>query len=244
MSSIEKRKRIIVHCFGASLTEGLTWFGNRQGFAPYSTYLDDIFFSPKNEPQLNTHFEFHFRNHGISGEQTHEIRERFEQCQRDGHFLKPESTATRDEEIFIFLAGTNDLGWGKEPRVPFGNIQAMVLSCVTQNRRTIVCSIPATAEVEGGSKDRILINRVKFNKMLEDLATELGPTKCLFYDLHRDSGVEVKEEENNCCCYIKLNPKLAADNIHLTPEGYQLLARGVAEKIKVFLTQMMETSKI
>jgi lysophospholipase L1-like esterase len=243
MASVFKTK-ITVHCWGDSLTEGYTWLDDRLVFTPYTDFLKEIF-APENEPKLNAKFDFSFKNYGVSGEITGQIRDRFDFSKKQGQILaeariptevdqneEHKSSKPEEKELFVFLAGTNDLGTRIKPETAFANMYAMIFDCIHVGRKVVVCSIPSTKIIDAweGANDPLVVRRVAYNKMLKDLASEIGDQHIQFFDFHKASGVEVDDG-----AYIKLNPEIAADNLHMTKNGYRLLAEGIAEKLKMFL---------
>lgn len=217
-----------LHCFGASLTEGLTFLPcGRQAFTPFTDFLPEFLppFVPVNKSTI--------KNYGACGEETSDIKERFDLFKNDHKRILTERSS---REIFVFLAGTNDLGSGRSVDEAFQNMYAMIVDCLHNGNKVVVCSIPSTKTVSGGAKDTLGRKRTEYNAKLETLCKELGEDAIQFFDLFKTTGVVVSgpgsevEDES----YVKLNPDLAADNIHLNPQGYRMLAEGIAQCLTKF----------
>ena len=226
-----------IHCVGDSLTEGFSY--NEQGgltFYPYTDFIPS-FLSENLQAKIKP-----IHNYGVSGDTTLQIQLRFNFLKEEKQILvdkrtEDEKSTTpnpRTNEIFVFLAGTNDLGQNRSPEETFGTLYEMTFDCINAGSKVIVCSIPSLKQIPDGSNSRAVSVRDEYNERLKMIAEEMGSRVCLFFDCHKATGTVVMDEVANKE-YTTLNPQLAADNLHLTKEGYQVIAKGVSECLDKFL---------
>ena len=240
----QQHQSYIIRCFGDSLTEGYSYDSRSHlTFFPYTDFIKDYI-----DPRIlqQNKIEFPIRNYGVSGELTTDIQFRFNALKKDKKIL-PEKNSN---EIFVFLAGTNDFGYMKTVDETFSTLYEMAFDCVNNGNRVVLCSIPAVAHNPHGWRSPAVLKRKEYSAKIKSLAEELGSDVCLFFDCHKETGVVVKDDENrssssSCCTgddtttnppeFTKLNPQLAADNLHLTLEGYKVIAQGVSKCLDKFL---------
>ncbi|MBV6340490.1 SGNH/GDSL hydrolase family protein [Candidatus Magnetobacterium casense] len=137
-----------------------------------------------------------FVTRGISGELTEEMVRRFP---RDVIALKP--------DYVVILGGSNDLGWGVEPTVAMQNLHTMYAMAKEAGVVPVAVTVPSIA-----GYDPLIKPRVVLNDMIKDTATRIG-IRCV--DMFTSSA----EPDT-----LRLAPRYSNDGLHLSTEGYMLLA--------------------
>ena len=133
---------------------------------------------------------------GISGELTHEMVSRFH---RDAIEHKP--------DYVIILGGTNDLGWGVPIDEIISNIGSMYEQAISSGIRPVGVTVPSIRDFDFLIPQRLELNN-KIKSECESLAISCVD---LFTALAEPGAFRLAEEYSN-------------DGLHLTTEGYRLLA--------------------
>lgn len=218
---------LTVHCWGDSLTEGYTFVNNRLTFVPYARFLMSSAL-PQSGGADEAALCIPCVAYGVSGETTSEIRRRFDE---ELALMPRTSGAQRPGDIAVFLAGTNDLGTGVPWQSALNEVKKMAQTARERGMSVIIVSIPSTATAKAGE---LYDSRTQYNAGLRALVEAMaesgaGPTTQAHYvDFFTASSVPSSAGEE----VRKLRPDLAADNLHLTPDGYKLLAECVGAAIK------------
>ncbi len=133
---------------------------------------------------------------GVSGEQTGEMVLRLD---RDVISKRP--------DYVVILGGANDLGWGAHPSEVMRNLVTMYERARSAGIQPISVTIPSIRGYDPLVPPRQLLN----NLMIEYCKSKQQP----FVDLF----VATAEPET-----LRLAEKYSNDGLHLTTEGYRLLA--------------------
>ena len=115
---------------------------------PYTTFLKQI---TGKMPELRgaTNLEVEFPNHGVVGELTEDMLDRF-----DRDVLGPRPDAV------IILGGSNDLGWGLEPQIIAENLAQMTDGALTHEIQPVACTVPSVLGFDEGIQPRLRLNRL------------------------------------------------------------------------------------
>ena len=133
---------------------------------------------------------------GISGELTEEMLRRFD---RDVTAYNPDYT--------IILGGSNDLGWGISPVTVKENLTDMYNSALAKDIKPIAVTVPS---IRGF--DALIAPRQKLNDMIKKETARLN-IPCI------DMFTASSEKDT-----FRLAEQYSNDGLHLSTEGYKLLA--------------------
>jgi len=140
---------------------------------------------------------------GVNGELTGEMVLRFG---TDVISAKP--------DYVVILGGTNDLGWGAAPQEVMRNIATMYERARAAGIRAVAVSIPS---IRGF--DELIPPRLALNRLVADYCRERSQP---FVDLFTATA----EPETQ-----RLAQRYSNDGLHLTTEGYRLLAEMLYDRV-------------
>ncbi|MBF0338943.1 MAG: hypothetical protein HQL05_14075 [Nitrospirae bacterium] len=150
-----------------------------------------------------------FVTRGISGELTEEMVRRFP---RDVIALKP--------DYVVILGGSNDLGWGVQPTVAMQNLHTMYAMAKEVGVMPVAVTVPSIS-----GYDPLIKPRVVLNDMIKETAARIG-IRCV--DMFTSSA----ESDT-----LRLAPQYSNDGLHLSTEGYMLLADLLYNEVFINLRQ-------
>ena len=206
---LESLKPQIV-CFGDSLTVGYqspTPDNPEYRETPYGAFLGSL---------LKERFDIVVT--GICGELTGEMLKRF-----------PRDVLKRDPKYVVILGGTNDLGWNVAPSDVMRNLAMMFEQATGKGIRPVAVTVPSFRppgighssgkdpfeSVDRGARRLVgshIDLRLKLNKMLLNWCTENEMTCVDLFSHTAEEGTRF------------LAARYSNDGLHLSTEGYQLLA--------------------
>ncbi|MBF0316921.1 MAG: hypothetical protein HQL04_02010 [Nitrospirae bacterium] len=137
-----------------------------------------------------------FITSGISGELTEEMLRRF-----------PSDVIAVKPDYVIILGGSNDLGWGMQPTVVMQNLYTMYMMAQEANIVPIAVTVPS---IRG--YDVMIRPRMVLNDMIQDTARDIGIPCVDMFTKSAEPGT------------LRLAQQYSNDGLHLTTEGYMLLA--------------------
>ncbi|MGQ0810353.1 MAG: SGNH/GDSL hydrolase family protein [Nitrospiraceae bacterium] len=204
----------LIVCFGDSLTAGFQ-SPTRESFqldTPYGMFLQEL---------LGT--TAHVAVSGICGEVTGEMAKRF---RRDVLDHRPHSV--------IILGGTNDLGGNTQPSDIMPNLVNMYESALGAGIHVVPVTVPSLrvdGDLGGFDGEQWLADHISRREMLNHLILAYAASKQLAcIDLFAATA-EPKS--------LQLDAQYSNDGLHLTTEGYRLLAKLAYDR--VFARQLGET---
>ncbi|MCG6552889.1 MAG: GDSL-type esterase/lipase family protein [Candidatus Magnetominusculus sp. LBB02] len=133
---------------------------------------------------------------GISGELTEDMLRRYN---ADVILHKP--------DYVIILGGTNDLGWSVELSVIMSNLYYMYKTALDAGIIPVAVSVPSLR-----GYDPLIAPRVVLNRMIKENAKGLNIPFADYFTASCESPVQ------------RLAPEYSNDGLHLSTEGYELLA--------------------
>jgi acyl-CoA thioesterase I len=140
---------------------------------------------------------------GINGELTSQMVSRFE---RD--------VISRRPDTVVILGGTNDLGWGIQPEEIMKNLAAMYELATSSQIQPVAVTVPS---IRG--HDSLIPARQQLNQLIfEYCQNQKIPCVDLFTATAEPETLRLAEPYSN-------------DGLHLTTEGYRLLAERMAEQV-------------
>ena len=143
-------------------------------------------------------------NRGVSGELTEEMLLRFGD---DVAALRP--------DIVVILGGSNDLGWGLEPRLVLANLSELYRRCAEIGAAVIACTVPS---IRGF--DALIAPRKLLNRRLQQRCVE-ATIACV--DLF-----EATAEPSTG----RLRVEYSSDGLHLSVAGYARMAEAIWEALE------------
>jgi lysophospholipase L1-like esterase len=192
------KKELVFVAFGDSLTVGYqspTLEDELPQFSPYTEFLKERI---KKMPDPNTAGapRVEFLNRGVVGELTEGMLDRFDQ---DVIEVEP--------DFVIILGGSNDLGWGVEPRRVAGNLVEMYREAVRHGIRPIACTVPSVLGFDEGIPPRLVLNRLirEYSSARGQVCVDLFTATC------NSSTGRLREEYSN-------------DGLHMNAKGYETIA--------------------
>lgn len=215
MTSVQR-----VLCYGASLVEGLTRNPKTsdQMFAPFSDFLGSY---SNNQLQGICH--------GISGQTSKEVLERFSNEARKG-LVKADDTVT-------FLCGTNDIGLGVPESETLKNIKSLA-ECARQYKakpilmtlppygREILLATPWHPDGDSNQGVELLSKIVSMNKGIREIAASFP---CPVFDTFAVLSDPIQPGDKSGLRVLK--PEFNCDGLHLTKLGYDFVSKQLAEFI-------------
>ncbi|MBF0536679.1 MAG: hypothetical protein HQL03_00325 [Nitrospirae bacterium] len=133
---------------------------------------------------------------GISGELTEEMVRRF-----------PGDVLAARPDYVIILGGSNDLGWGMQPTVVMQNLYTMYTMAQEAGIVPIAVTVPS---IRG--YDALISPREVLNNMIKDTAMRIN-IPCV------DMFTKSAEPDT-----LRLAQQYSNDGLHLSTEGYMLIA--------------------
>ena len=204
-------KPVKIACIGDSLTEGYHIFG--RAFHPYSIKLQQLLDAQYGPSKFVT------RNFGISGETTDQIL----------HRMKHEQELDMLEcEVWIILAGTNDLGGRDDVRIT-KNLQRMHEIAKTNKKTTLALTIPQhrlDSQFEWLPKIRNTVNQNLVDFCRQNSIAVVDFEKLIPYGAMSDED----------------RSKYWDDGLHLKPAGYNRLAEIIWDVLKPILDSLLKQS--
>lgn len=201
------QSRSVIVCFGDSLTVGFQspTRANPQGIeTPYGEFLQERLGSAARVVVS-----------GMCGELTDEMVMRF---RRD--------VLERRPAFAVILGGTNDLGWNARPQEIMRNLVKMYEQAVAAGVQPVPVTVPSL-RVEGelgeGTGNQWVAEHISRRQVLNRLIADYAESKqlpCLelFY-------ATVEPET------LQLASRYSNDGLHLTTEGYRLIATLLYERV-------------
>ena len=204
-----KQQPIHILTLGDSLTEG--YYEQGRAYHPYSTHLTQLFQSAKIPVKID--------NRGSSGERV---------VPRMVNRLRTLLTKDASYDWIIVLGGTNDI-FDKEPaeKIFKEGLQPIYEMCLNQPGAKIKLAVMTVIEISyDPPTDPDDKNRQSLNAMIRDyVAHSKYQDRICLIDL--DKGIPyhsiINPEERN---------QIWDDGVHLTPAGYNRMARFIFDAIK------------
>ncbi|KJU86897.1 lipolytic protein G-D-S-L [Candidatus Magnetobacterium bavaricum] len=137
-----------------------------------------------------------FITSGISGELTEEMLRRF-----------PSDVISVKPDYVIILGGSNDLGWGMQPTVVMRNLHAMYTMAQKAGIVPIAVTVPSIRGYDTMIKPREILN-----SMIKKTAGRINIPCVDMFAKSAEPGT------------LRLAQQYSNDGLHLTTEGYMLLA--------------------
>jgi acyl-CoA thioesterase I len=144
---------------------------------------------------------------GVSGELTGEMVIRLQQ-----------DVITHHPDCVIILGGSNDLGWGAQPQAVMRNLTILYERCKAAHIKPIPVTVPSILGFE-----RLIPARRLLNQMIQEYARRHQLFCVDFFAATSDPHTG------------ELLQRYSNDGLHLTTEGYQLLAELLAEVFQKML---------
>jgi lysophospholipase L1-like esterase len=185
-ATMNRSMRIVT--FGNSLTVGYqspSFLNPRGESTPYGQFLQEL---------LGDSAQVLIR--GVSGELTADMALRLD---RDIIALKP--------DYAVILGGSNDLGWGLQPKEVMQNLVAMYERVRSKGIQPVATTVPSIRGFDSLIPPRKVLN----NLMIEYCRTQEQPFVDLFMATAEPETLRLAEHCSN-------------DGLHLTTEGYRRLA--------------------
>ncbi len=208
-------KKLSFVAFGDSLTVGYQSPTEEDEWpqpAPYTGFLKE-----KTEKFLDQRgavsLVVEFLNRGIVGELTGDMINRF-----DRNVVEPHPDAV------IILAGSNDLGWGFEPRSVAGNLARMYGDALSHGIQPVACTVPSVLGFDEGIGPRL-----ELNQLIEQYRSIRNVVCVDLFSATGDSSTRrLKEEYSN-------------DGLHLNAQGYKAMAEAIfSEAVRGIVSTFLE----
>lgn len=197
----------LIICFGDSLTAGFQSPSHehpRGCETPYGQFLQDRLGSTARVIVS-----------GICGELTGDMTMRFRRDVLD-----------RQPAVVVVLGGTNDLGWNAHPQEIMGNLVKMYEQALAGQVQPVPVTVPSlrvAGDVGDGEGDQWVADHISRRQVLNRLICDYARSKqlpCL--DLFEATA----EPET-----LQLADTYSNDGLHLTTDGYRLIARLLYEQV-------------
>lgn len=208
------RPVVRILAFGDSLTEGWCDFGTR--FHPYTRKVHSLIQSLSKSVDVV--------NRGVSGETTDQMRERLPLVlNKEGPF-----------DLVIILGGTNDLGLSlnKDGEPLFGRLRSLHELALRYSPLTVAVTIPETGYEVINRFTAVREKRLNVNALLKKYVQDCD-SKIILSDLSAKLPRESLSHEDR--------RKFWADDLHLTPAGYDRMGEIIFEDIKHCFIECEET---
>lgn len=200
--------------FGDSLTEGWCDFGTK--FHPYTRKLQTLI------PSLSKSVDV--VNRGVSGETTKQMSERLPLVfNKDGPF-----------DLVTILGGTNDLGLSlnKDGEPLFRRLRSLHELALQHTPLSVAVTIPETGYEAMDRFTALREKRLQVNALLKQYVQDCG-SKIILSDLSAKLPRKSLSHEDRT--------KFWADDLHLTPAGYDRMGEIIFEDIKHYFIESEET---
>ena len=202
-----------VHCYGASITEGLTvTSGGSQDFVPFSGMLADV-----SKGRLVG------ANYGVCGELSEEV------CARFHHDVETNTTKLATGDFVVFLCGSNDLGHGMPVETPAKNVTKMATLAASKGAIPVTCTLPPLGRGYpapmylrmGGANDAL-------RAVTAAAAPPPAPSSTTWLTLDVDPVLRVPAPADTGDTGVAMmRDEYCADGLHLTPAGYAKIAEAL-----------------
>jgi lysophospholipase L1-like esterase len=183
----EPSERIVVVALGDSITGGSPGYDSRQGGDEKSQWE---YWAARADPGLE------FRNCGVYGERTDEIKARLEEC-------------ARDADALVVQGGINDIAQGRAPDGAAENLRAMVRRGKELGLRVVIADVLPWNNGWPGTESDIR----RLNDLIAGIALEEAIPLLPFHDTLEDPGRPGRMRE-----------EWTSDGDHPSVEGYRRLA--------------------
>ncbi|CZR50408.1 related to esterase [Phialocephala subalpina] len=204
MATPAPKKPLRILCFGDSLTEGYSAMG--WSMTPYSRWMEEYL-----NAKLGNEYEIKVETDGKSGDC---VRTGFER-RMQRHYPPGSSQTATPYDWVIFLGGTNDMAYRHTPAQIFGTIKSILTPALKQDAKVLIMTVP---EIQSHIIDD---ERAELNTLIKGWARETQSVWGL--DLHaRMPYHDITEEERK---------QRWDDNLHFTPEGYEMIGEIVGERL-------------
>jgi len=160
---------------------------------PYTAFLKRM--TGKMQEVRSGNLEIEFLNRGIVGELTEDMADRFD---RDVLGTRPDAV--------IILGGSNDLGWGLEPKTIAGNLLQMTDGALSQGIQPVACTVPSVRGFDEGIRPRL-----QLNGLIKKQSQDRGVVCVDLFSATSDSVGRLMEDYSN-------------DGLHLSASGYEAMA--------------------
>jgi acyl-CoA thioesterase I len=192
--------KLVIVAFGDSLTVGYrspTLEDEQPLPTPYTAFL-----KRKTERMLlqrgATGVKVDFLNRGVVGELTEGMLDRFD---RDVLAPGPDSV--------IILGGSNDLGWGLEPKLVAENLSRIADKALTQGIQAVTCTVPSVLGFDEGIQPRL-----QLNGLIKKYSVDHGVVCVDLFSATSDPTRRLRREYSN-------------DGLHLSAAGYEAMAEAI-----------------
>jgi len=142
--------------------------------------------------------DIEFLNRGVVGELTENMLSRF---RRDVTEIRPDAV--------IILGGSNDLGWGLEPKSIVENLAIMYDAALQNKIQPVSCTVPSVLGLDDGIEPRL-----KLNGLIKKCSADREMICIDVFLATSDSTGRLRMEYSN-------------DGLHLSVAGYEAMADAI-----------------
>ena len=205
------RPRILA--FGASLTEG--YYFDHVHFHPYTNRLAQLFQLSSKPVDID--------NAGVSGEAILSTT----MLPRLQHLLASAVAEKKKFDFILLLAGTNDTMRDQErAQKVFDGYQRLINECHQHGARILSMTLPEASLPKDSPFDQ---ERQKFNRLIREELVNRNPEK-------RIVVLDVEQHLPQSSLSDVQRQEIWADEIHLTPKGYDRLGELIYQTLQSLLS--------
>lgn len=211
--SMASTVRLRILAFGASLTEGC--YVDLIHFHPYTHRLSQLFQSSSKPVDID--------NAGVSGEAVLSTT----MLPRLKNLLASATAKKKPFDWILLLAGTNDTMRDQEkaPKV-FDGYQLLINECHQHGARILSMTLPEASLPKESPFDR---ERQQFNRLIKEELIKRNPEKKIVV-------LDVEQQLPQSSLTNAQREQIWADEIHLTPKGYDRLGELIYQAMQPHLS--------